>query len=401
MTVPAIVFGQTGVVIPLESDILIAVQADNNAAFGGGLSASLTSPQGQLAQSLTKVIGDKNDQILNTVNNFDPNKAAGIWQDAIGNIYGQTRIPGTGTTVACVLYGLTGTIIPVGTLAQDTSGNIYALTGTVTIDGTGQVAGTFQNIVFGSIACPIGTLTVIYARIIGWDSLTNPSAGIAGRLVESRSDFEFRRKNSVSINAQGTSEAIYANVFNVANVGDVYVTQNRTSAAITVGSTAYSLLPHSIYVAAVGGLDASIAQAIWQKTSGGADFNGNTSVSVTDQSGYNYPYPTYAIKFNRPSSLPVKFAINIVNNAALPSNIVALIQAAVIASFTGTDGGQRERIGSIVYASRYYASLLSIGVPVSIISILVGSPTANANQLSVGIDQAPTLVASDIVVTLT
>ena len=41
-------------------------------------------------------------------------------------------------------------------------------------------------------------------------------------------------------------------------------------------------LPHSVYVAAVGGADAGVAAAIWRKKDVGCDYNGNTSVTVTD-----------------------------------------------------------------------------------------------------------------------
>ena len=42
----------------------------------------------------------------------------------------------------------------------------------------------------------------------------------------------------------------------------------------------------------------------------------------------------------------VKFAVQLVNDVSLPSNIVALVKAAIIARFNGTDGTTRERIGS-------------------------------------------------------
>ncbi len=84
--VPPIVFTPTGPALPTESAILAGVLADENAAFGGGMSLSLSSPQGQLAQSLTAIIGDKNNQIATIVNQIDPNYAMGRWQDAIGSL---------------------------------------------------------------------------------------------------------------------------------------------------------------------------------------------------------------------------------------------------------------------------------------------------------------------------
>ena len=181
---------------------------------------------------------------------------------------------------------------------------------------------------------------------------------------------------------------------------DVYVAENTTNAPITVGSSNYSLASHSIYVAAVGGTAANIAQAIWLKKDVGADYNGNTSVVVTDTSGYNIPYPTYTVKYQVPASLPILFAVQIANNSALPSNIVALVQNAIISAFSGGDGGPRARIGSTIFASRFYSPVAAIGMNVSILSILIGTSSATLASLTVGIDQSPTVTAANISVTL-
>jgi hypothetical protein len=153
-------------------------------------------------------------------------------------------------------------------------------------------------------------------------------------------------------------------------------------------------------VAVVGGVDADVAAAIWSKKDVGCDYNGNTTVTVTDASGYNYPQPTYQIKFERPSALACKFAVQLVNDPLLPLNIVDLVKAAIIARFNGTDGTVRERIGSIILASRYYGAVTACAPNVALLSVLIGTVTPTLTQVAVGIDQRPTLSASDISVTL-
>lgn len=398
--VPKIKFTAAGLVIPAETDVLAGVQADMNAAFGGGLNPALETPQGQLASSQAAVIADKNNEIATVVNQVDPQYAADRFQDAIGRIYFLTRKPATPTAVTATLTGLAGTVIPAGTLAQDTSGNTYAASGAATISIAGTVDAEFQNIENGPIPCAAGTLTQVYQAVPGWDAITNAADGSMGQDVESRADFEYRRKNSVALNGKGAPAAIYAEVFALPDVLDVYVKDNPSGNTVNTGSTNYPLLPHSVYVAVVGGIDADIAAAIWRKKDTGCDYNGNTSVVVTDASGYNYPQPTYIVKFERPAALPVKFAVQLVNNASLPSNIVQLVQDAIIARFNGADGATRERMGSLILASRYYGAVASVAPNVSLISILIGTSTPTLSQVSVGIDQKPTLSASDISVTL-
>lgn len=399
--VPAIAFTESGITIPTESDILDGVLADIDSAFGGGLNIdSLETPQGQLASSQTAIIADKNAEFAYFLNQIDPDYASGQFQDAIGKIYMMTRKPAVSTSVTVTLTGIAGTVIPALTLAQDTNGYTYVNSGDVTIGSTGTVTATFNNQETGPIACAAGTLTEIYQAINGWDAITNPDAGIIGRDVESRADFEYRRKNSVALNAIGTVNSVYSAVFAIDDVLDVYVIDNPSSDTVLTGSTDYPLLPHSIYVAAVGGANADIAKAIWTKKDTGCDYNGNTTVSVTDTSGYNYPYPTYAVKFNRPDPLPIKFEVQIVNSTSLPSNIVQLTKDAIIARFNGADGTVRERMGSIILASRYYGAVVGTASNIALISILIGTTTPTVSQVSVGIDQQPTLNASDISVIL-
>jgi len=399
-SVPKLQFTTAGVTIPAETDVLAGVQADMNAAFGGGLNPALETPQGQLASSQAAIIGDKNNEIAYFVNQVDPQYADGRFQDAIGRIYFLTRKPATATAVTATLTGLPGTVVPAGTLAQDTSGNTYACSADATIAVTGTVNAEFQNIQTGPIPCAAGTLTQVYQAVAGWDAITNAADGTLGNNVESRADFEYRRKNSVALNGKGTPSAIYAEVFALPGVLDVYVKDNPSGETVLTGPTNYPLLPHSVYVAAVGGADADVAAAIWRKKDVGCDYNGNTSVTVTDESGYNYPQPTYVVKFERPAALPVKFAVQLVNDVSLPSNIVALVKAAIIARFNGTDGTTRERIGSLILASRYYGAVVAAASNVSLISVLIGAVTPTLSQVSVGIDQKPTLSESDITVTL-
>ena len=399
-SVPKIQFTPAGLVIPAETDVLAGVQADINAAFGGGLNPALETPQGQLASSQAAVIGDKNNEFALFVNQVDPQYSADRFQDAIGRIYFLTRKPATPTTVQATVNGLAGTVIPGGTLAQDTSGNTYACSGNVTIDATGSVTAEFQNIETGPIPCAAGTLTQVYQAVPGWDAITNAADGTLGSDVESRADFEYRRKNSVAKNGTGTPQAIYAEVFALADVLDVYVKDNPTGSAVNTGSTNYPIAAHSVYVAVVGGADADIASAIWRKKDLGCDTNGNTSATVVDPSGYSYPQPSYSIKFQRPASLAVKFAVRIVNDPSLPSNIVTLVKNAIIARFNGADGTTRERIGATILASRYYGAVVSVASNVSLLDVLIGTSSPTLTQINVGIDQRPTVSAADITVTL-
>lgn len=399
--VPSITFTPTGVVLPSDADILSGIQADMNAAFGGNLNPSLSTPQGQLATSQAAILSAKNAEIAKFVSQIDPDVADGAMQDAIGRIYFLTRQPATSTVVEVDCIGQSGVVIPVGSIVKDSSGNLYASIEAGTIPAGGVVTLSFAASDTGPIICAAGAINgAPYRTIPGWDRVINNQPGVTGSDVESRAEFEYRRRQSVALNGRGTLQSVYANVFNVAGVLDVYVTENNTDNAVTVGSTNYSLVPHSIYVAAVGGLAADVAKAIWTHKDVGANYNGNTTVTVVDDSGYSLPYPSYTVKFQIPTATPIKFAVQIANVASLPADIVPQIKAAIVSAFSGGDGGPRARIGATIFASRFYAPIAALSSSVSILSVQIGTTTANQLTLTVGIDQAPTVTPDSILVTL-
>lgn len=398
--VPQVTFTPAGLVVPAESAILAGVQADWNDAFGGGVNPALETPQGQLATSQSAALADNNALFAEFVNQVNPDTADGFMQDAIARIYFLNRSPGKPTAVQCDCVGAAGTTIPIGAQAQDTSGNKYICVQEGTIDVTGTISLAFQNVVNGPVPCPMNTLTRIFQAIPGWDSINNPADGIPGADVETRAQFALRRQNSVALNAHGSLPSIYAAVFDVPDVIDVYVAENVTGATVNIGSTNYPLVDHSILVSVVGGAPDAIAEAIWRKKDTGSNYNGNTTVVVTDDSGYSLPLPSYPVTFLRPTNLPILFAVQLATSTGLPANIVALTQAAIVAAFNGADGSQRVRIGSLLLASKFYGAVQAIGPEVSILSILLGSATPTLTSLLIGVDQEPTVQTSDISVTL-
>lgn len=397
--VPQVQFTPEGVVLPEESEILAGVAADIDTAFGGGVNPQLSTPQGQLAQSQTAIIGNKNDQIAEISNQVDPDTSSGRWQDAIARIYFLERIAASGTVVTGTCRGKVNTLIPAGSLAEDTSGyRYYSLTDAV-IGPDSTIEVDFQCSTTGPVVCPVGALAKIFRAQIGWDSITNNTAGTPGVDVESRADFEYRRRNSVAANAVNSPQSILANVLKVTNVLDAYVYDNTSGSDITYGATNYPIVKNSVFVSAAGGEPADVAYAIWQKKSLGCSYNGNTSYTVLDKNGYETPYPEYVVTWLTPTASAVYYKVQISDSDLLPYDVETSIQDAVIDAFNGVDGGSRARIGSTLYAGRYYAGVSAVDPNVNILSITLGwAADALGTSLSIGVDQRPTLSAENITV---
>lgn len=371
--VPQPTFSPLGFQIPTDDQILSGVLADLNAAFGGNLNiTNLATPQGQLASSMAAIIANADQTFLFYTTQTDPAYAEGRMQDAIGRIYFMERLPAEPTIVTCNCVGAANTVIPAGALAQDAAGNIYAATTGGTIPSGGTLSLQFANQAMGPIPCPANSLTIIYKAIPGWDTISNPTAGVLGQDTESRSAFETRRIAAVQKNSIGSLPSILGAVLNVAGVTSAYATENATGSPVTIGNV--TLAAYSLYVAAVGGSDSDVAQAIWSKKAPGCAYNGNTNVTVYDTSpGYTAPYPSYAVKFQRPSNLTIYFALALVPSIFIPSNAPTLIQNAIIAAFSGEDGGPPMTIGTNVLASRFYSTIAALGAWAQIASLFLAS----------------------------
>lgn len=398
--VPKLQLTKTGVSVPLESEVLAGVLADINQAFGGGLNTtSLETPQGQLASSQAAVVADKNNQLAELANQFDPKYADGIWQDALARIYFLTRKPATASVAECELIGLVGVVIPAGFFVQDTNGVLWSLQTEVTIPVGGKVTGTFACTESGAIAAPAGSINSVYRALTGLDRVNNLQDATIGSEQESRADFERRRAQSVAVNAHGTPAAVYGEVANLAGVSDLYVIDNVLKTVVTLGATNYSVDPSSIYVAVVGGDNTQIADAIWRKTGNGCSYNGNTTVKLYDNN-YSNPKPEYTIKFMRPAALPVYFEVQVENDGNVPANIETLVRGAIKSAFAaGSD--IRPRIGAHMHAIKFAPKIDAVIGDAHLLSVAIGkSASALGVSLGIGIDQYPTIADANIKITL-
>lgn len=398
--VPTIVFGPNGFQVPAVSDILSGALADFNAAFGGGLNTSLATPQGQLAMMLAAAIDAENEVFLEMAQGVDPAFATGRMQDAIGRIYFLTRQPGAPTVVTATCVGGAGVTIPAFSQAQAVDGNIYVTTEDTIIPESGSIDVVFQCITNGPIPCPAGALNQIYKAVPGWDTVSNAASGREGRNVESASEFEQRRAESVAQNARNTNSAIRGSLLSLPGVVDAFVYSNDTNADVVYGGV--DITANSLYCCVAGGDAQTIANTIWTKKPPGIPTVGTTAAVVEDaNSGYTPPLPTYDINFTVAAQLDLYVAVSLVNSTGVPSSALGMIKAAIAAAQSGGDGGHPFRIGGTVYASRFYAGIAKLGAWAEIVSITVGTaPAPVGNSQAVNIDHIANIPAANITLTL-
>ena len=125
----------SGIISPTTSEIKSAIQTIFVNAFGSDLSLDDATPQGVLIDGLAQLKQASNSVLLYLLNQFNPEIASGIFQDALANIYFIQRKSATHSIVTCRCVGVNGTVLNgvpddnnptrVPAMAQSTNGDIF------------------------------------------------------------------------------------------------------------------------------------------------------------------------------------------------------------------------------------------------------------------------------------
>lgn len=290
-----------GVIIPDTADLRADVEAEWREALGQDLVTDPDTPQGVLITAEVEArdaVARNNAELANQIN---PDLAGGVWLDSIWALTRGSRTPAVRSLISgAVLAGQPGTIIPAGSLASvESTGALFRTTGAVIIGASGTVTANLESVEYGPIAAPAGQLVQVATSVLGWETVTNPTAAALGRLEES--DIAARKRRRLTLALQGVAlpEAILSRVYAVEGVRSAVFRENVTDAPVVIDGI--NLIPHSIYVSVDGGTDIDIATALLQTKSLGAGWNGGTTVSIVEP----YSGQPYDVQFERAAAVQV------------------------------------------------------------------------------------------------
>lgn len=386
----------TGVIVPDTSTVLAEVQAEWQAVFGADLDLTPSTPQGLMiaAETLSRIGVARNNADL--ANQINPNLATGVFLDAIASLSNMTRTPATHTTVTATVTGNVGTIIYAGALAETAAGDLFECTTSTTIPASGTIDAPFQSVETGPIPCAAGALSVITEGILGWSTITNAAAGTLGVVTQSDTSFWLDRKNTLAKQGISTVEAIISALY--ATDGVLSLSFRENTAATTQVIDGISMVAHSIYACVYGGTDADVAAALFTNKTGGAAYNGTTSVPATDPvSGQ-----AYTVLFDRPTEIPVlsKITVRLAGASGDPS---AAIKQAVLDYAQGNIQGEPGFVvgGSVSPFELSAAAMGIAGVYVVTSEVaLASSGVFQSTEIAIAIDEIATITLASVSVVI-
>ncbi len=294
---------------------------------------------------------------------FDPNKAAGVFQDALCTLTGTTRRAARQSVATGLCVGDPATTLDVGRAATvaGTTSRFSTATGTAIATGTaytpsgsyaigdcryiaGQdrhylcvatgigsasgpsgtsteiTAGTakfryigegigiakigFLADVIGVVGVATGSLNTIATPVDGWNAVYNPRIADTGALQETDSALRIRRDQEIAAAGNTTADAIRANILAV-NAGSTDPAHEPpTSCTVFYNDTdvmdSNGVPPHSVEILVFEGTTEDIAQAVWESVGAGTRTYGTRSDVIVDSEGNSQ-----LVYWSRPTEVPI------------------------------------------------------------------------------------------------
>ena len=229
------------------------------------------------------------------------------------------------------------------------------------------------------------TVETIQSPLVGWDTVTNPFAAIAGKVVETDAELRLRFLQAKFQDGSNTYEAIYASVLKLDGVKQIVIYENETDTAFV----SPPVPAHSFYPIVLGGISTEIAKAIWDNKPAGILSYGTVTTGVADSQGI-----LHDISFDRPTDLPIYISLTISVDSTFPTDGEDLIRASLVEYLSG------HGIGEDVLYSRLYTPINSATGGFYVTSLNIGtsaSPVGTSN-ISVDYNEIVNISASNILV---
>ena len=233
--------------------------------------------------------------------------------------------------------------------------------------------GNLQAVEIGPIEQEANTIDTVVTPVLGWDSVTNPLAASAGRLLETDEELRIRFRNTKLERSSNILDSLYSALLSVEGVEEVAIYENDTDV-----TDANGVPPHSFLPVVLGGSSQIIANTIWENKPMGIRSQGNTVITVTDSQGF-----PHSVGFERPNPVTIYVVINLSLNPEADEQ------------FPG-DGAEQVKQEIVNYASN------NIGVGDDVIWSRLFTPINNVpghqiDSMFIGASPAPTGTSNIII----
>lgn len=311
-------------------DYLAETEDQARELYGADVNLSDRSPLGQWVKLIAYGRAEENELAEDVWLSGHVEDAEGVNLDHAAKRIGLSRIQAIKAKGQATFGVSVGGSVLSGIIIATTDGVEFVTTeskseivlGVITVEIEAVIAGISGNV-------PANTITEINTPVAGIDSVTNEVPTIDGRNVETDTEFRERYYRSLA-NAGGASmPSIESALLEIPGVIDASVAENDQ------GTTVDGLPPNCIAPFIYGGDDEAIAEAIFDRKTGGIQSFGSTIFTLTDSKARQH-----FIGFSRPIVVTIYLKITLTKNAEFqqyPTDGDLQVKTRVIEHVGGTD----------------------------------------------------------------
>lgn len=287
------------------------------------LNTDPSTPQGQIITSLTELLTQAQQDIVEFANIF-VNGGTGIWLDAYAKTYyGITRKQASKGSVTALISGTIGTIIPAGFTAK--SGDYeYSTISEYIIESDGSCYAELLAKDTGSFSIDAGTLTTIITPVKGVERITNPYESTSGADTETDNELRLRVLNSLNYRAVSIFDGLLAQIEQLAGVQKIAGKENYTKNSIEYKGI--TIEPNSIAIVVKGGDLKQIGKVILENKTVGAYVQGDIDISVYEEISRE----TSIMRIYRPTPKQLKAELKVVINNLTSQDYIEQLQQQLI-----------------------------------------------------------------------
>lgn len=287
------------------------------------LNTDPSTPQGQIITSLTELLTQAQQDIVEFANIF-VNGGTGIWLDAYAKTYyGITRKQVSKGSVTALISGTIGTIIPAGFTAK--SGDYeYSTISEYIIESDGSCYAELLAKDTGSFSIDAGTLTTIITPVKGVERITNPYESTSGADTETDNELRLRVLNSLNYRAVSIFDGLLAQIEQLAGVQKIAGKENYTKNSIEYKGI--TIEPNSIAIVVKGGDLKQIGKVILENKTVGAYVQGDIDISVYEEISRE----TSIMRIYRPAPKQLKAELKVVINNLTSQDYIEQLQQQLI-----------------------------------------------------------------------
>ena len=386
---------ETGYHYPTYNEILEYLIDRMQTIYGSGIYLGNDSPDYEMLSTFAELTYDtyQTGEILYNAQSVET--AMGIGLDYQAALVGISRKQPTRSAVTLTLTGVEDTVITGGVCA-DANGYLWDLSGSVTIGSGGTATATAYCREYGFISAQPNTITRIMTPTLGWESVTNAEAAVAGTAVEKDSELRARFRMSAALTSTGMLDSLNSAILAIADVIRCVVYENDTNETNALGLPA-----NSVCCVVEGGGNMAVAETIWKKKGNGVLTYGGESgdTNLVQCTVYDQSNNAHTVSFARLAYVDISVEVDIVPKNGYSEETSTKIQMAVADYLSGFG------IGVDLDVSTLWSAVISVNenpqaplFSVRSVNAARGSDTPGTADVQIAFNEVAHVSADDVVI---